>query len=362
MNQGHKGFLASDLATALNVPRTTVNDWLARYADYLDFELRGKRKMYSPKALAILRDIAALRDAGKAAFEIEAELAGRYGLHPEVAPETGVAENEPKIAPEPAAGQDAPARTQESHALAKIDAGELERLFARLEDQEKMRQRSARRFWKFFLLMTLFLILLLLMTLALVGGFALKKWEEQRAASSGELRNLHTQVDRAKGVIEELKSDFAAADSARNDSVAAVLKALRDGRSEEREQLSLAERRREEELRKIAVELDRSRQDHAANLAKLTAALERQRTDAEKTRHAMADELTSKHEAEIVALREEFARRQLELATRLEKEMTRKIENEKNNAIPAAPEKSGADNPAVPPADPAGAAEKEVKP
>lgn len=361
MDQEHKGFLASDLSAELNVPRTTVNDWLVRYAAYLDFELRGKRKMYSPKALAILRDVAALRDAGKAAFEIEAELAGRYGLHPEVAPETA-AGSAPDPAAAPAPVSDAPARSEESSALAKIDTGELERLFARLEDQEKMRQQSARRFWKSFLLLTLCLLLLLLLALTLIGSFALKKWEEHRAASSGELRNLHTQVERAGGTIEELRSDVAAADQSRDDSFAAVLKALEENRSEAHEQRSLAERRREEELRKIAVELDRSRQDYAANLAGLTAALERQRADAEKTRRAMADELKSRHEAEIVALREEFARRQFELAARLEKEMTRKIEFEKNKAIPAGPEKSGADNPAVPLVEPAAAAEKEVKP
>ena len=35
-----EGYLASDLAAELQVPRTTLNDWLTRYAAHLEFELR----------------------------------------------------------------------------------------------------------------------------------------------------------------------------------------------------------------------------------------------------------------------------------------------------------------------------------
>ena len=36
------------LAAALNVPRTTVNDWLAKYESFIDATAVGKRKVYSP--------------------------------------------------------------------------------------------------------------------------------------------------------------------------------------------------------------------------------------------------------------------------------------------------------------------------
>ena len=89
-------YLASDLAGELGLPRSTINDWLTRYAEYLESENRGKRRFYSEKSLNILREIAELRNAGKSSFEIEQQLAARYGIRPEVAhpeePETAVAE------------------------------------------------------------------------------------------------------------------------------------------------------------------------------------------------------------------------------------------------------------------------------
>ena len=54
-------YLASDLAGDLGLPRSTINDWLARYADYLEVETRGKRKVYSTRSLRILKEIAEMR-------------------------------------------------------------------------------------------------------------------------------------------------------------------------------------------------------------------------------------------------------------------------------------------------------------
>ena len=40
-------YSAAGLATALGVPRTTINDWLTRYENYIDSETIGKRKVYA---------------------------------------------------------------------------------------------------------------------------------------------------------------------------------------------------------------------------------------------------------------------------------------------------------------------------
>ena len=84
-------YLASDLAGELGLPRSTINDWLMRYADYLEVETRGKRKVYSEKSLRILKEISGMRNEGKSSFEIEQLLASRYGIRPEVAPHTPAA-------------------------------------------------------------------------------------------------------------------------------------------------------------------------------------------------------------------------------------------------------------------------------
>ena len=53
------------LAAALNVPRTTVNDWLAKYENFIDATAVGKRKVYSARTLTVLQEVAKLRDMGK---------------------------------------------------------------------------------------------------------------------------------------------------------------------------------------------------------------------------------------------------------------------------------------------------------
>ena len=37
-------YSAAALAAALNVPRTTINDWLTRYENYIDVQQNGKRR------------------------------------------------------------------------------------------------------------------------------------------------------------------------------------------------------------------------------------------------------------------------------------------------------------------------------
>ena len=61
-------YLASDLAGELGLPRSTINDWLVRYADYLEVDTRGKRKVYSAKSLRILKEISEMRNEGKSSF------------------------------------------------------------------------------------------------------------------------------------------------------------------------------------------------------------------------------------------------------------------------------------------------------
>ena len=52
-----KTYLASDLVNELGVARSTINDWLTRYADYLESEARGKRRVYTARSLEVLRHI-----------------------------------------------------------------------------------------------------------------------------------------------------------------------------------------------------------------------------------------------------------------------------------------------------------------
>ena len=76
-----------ELSELLGVKRTTVNDWLAKYAVYMDFSVQGKRRIYSDSTLTVLKKIAELRGQGKSSFDIDSTLAKLYAVHPQPEPE-----------------------------------------------------------------------------------------------------------------------------------------------------------------------------------------------------------------------------------------------------------------------------------
>jgi chromosome segregation ATPase len=80
-------FSVKALAEELSVPRTTVNDWLNRYEQYIECSLQGKRRVYSINSLNVLREISKLRGEGLSSFEIEEALAIRYPVQGVVASE-----------------------------------------------------------------------------------------------------------------------------------------------------------------------------------------------------------------------------------------------------------------------------------
>jgi len=79
-----KTYLASELSLLIGVPRTTINDWLSKYAAYIDCDSRGKRRVYNEDTVAVLKEIAALRAEGKNAFEIGVALEAKHGVRPEL--------------------------------------------------------------------------------------------------------------------------------------------------------------------------------------------------------------------------------------------------------------------------------------
>ncbi len=73
-----------ELSDKLSVPRTTITDWLVRYATFIDFKIQGKRKIYTDKSIEVLVEIKDLRDKGLSSFDIEEELAKRHPIHGEL--------------------------------------------------------------------------------------------------------------------------------------------------------------------------------------------------------------------------------------------------------------------------------------
>ena len=82
--ENEKTYIVADFVKILDVPRTTLKDWLSRYEDYIEFEIRGRRKIYFESSLVILKEIAKLRKAGKTAPQILLELSSAHPVNTQI--------------------------------------------------------------------------------------------------------------------------------------------------------------------------------------------------------------------------------------------------------------------------------------
>lgn len=284
MTTENRRFLASDLSQELELPRSTINDWLTRYAEYLESENRGKRRFYSEKALNILREIAELRNAGKSSFEIEQQLAARYGIRPEVAhpeePETAVAEAptaprdpEENSASAPGEGETLPMLRPAFDEMSSQFTREFTALAAKFEELERERRRMFRRMWFAGLaIMAAALLLLLLLGAALWTLHG--KFERSKAESTAAMATLTRDGEKLSGQLESIR----------------------------------AEQRRETE--KLGVMLDRSRADFQRNAERLGSELAEQRKGFEHRIAELSADAEKKLQTETLRLKEEFARKQ----------------------------------------------------
>ena len=284
MTTENRRFLASDLSQELELPRSTINDWLTRYAEYLESENWGKRRFYSEKSLNNLREIAELRNAGKSSFEIEQQLAARYGIRPEVAhpeePETAVAEAptaprdpEENSASAPGEGETLPMLRPAFDEMSSQFTREFTALAAKFEELGRERRRMFRRMWFAGLaIMAAALLLLLLLGAALWTLHG--KFERSKAESTAAMATLTRDGEKLSGQLESIR----------------------------------AEQRRETE--KLGVMLDRSRADFQRNAERLGSELAEQRKGFEHRIAELSADAEKKLQTETLRLKEEFARKQ----------------------------------------------------
>ena len=329
-----EGYLASDLAAELQVPRTTLNDWLTRYAAHLEFELRGKRKIYSPRSLDVLKAVAALRDSGLGAFEIENELTAKFGIRPEV--DEPPAPTETPSAAESSASADTAVIPSAQPALPALPTeADWAKLSAMIEELQERRQSAVRRFY--------WIMAGLLLTVILAGtwltGKVYQAWEASRRDAAEQIeslrqdnRSLQNSLTEAGKSLETMRQESSAReDAARKDAAAKqqeFQKAIQD-LSDTMKQTRLDD---QNEIKRLAAELDRQRAEARAELEKL-----RQTESGRRT-------------AEIIRIKEEFAKTQKELLERLDRESAERIRLEKEAAARKALD-------SLPPPAPAPAAE-----
>ena len=296
----NKSYLVSDLAAELNIPRTTVNDWLKIYGPYLESELRGKRKVYPERSLRILQEIKTMRDNGASPGTIEQDLAERYGIRPE--PVLPAAEP----AAEGTVAENAPAQPQTPAAALVLPDPELKELFQRMLEQDRERQnavrRSARRFMTVFLLLLLFL----------AAGLVLTAW------------HFSLKLARAESLAAQRQHTADQAIAAAAQHLTEIRKLQENAREESARYAS--------QLEKLAVTLDRTRQDYQQEAAKLNRELAENKKAADAALQAMRKDESTRREAEIAELKRAFATSQKTLLTQYETERAARLEAEAGKA------------------------------
>ena len=80
-----KTYTVMELAEAVGVARTTINDWLSKYSPYIDFKTVGRRRVYTAAAVEVLKEISELRNQGLASGDIETELSKKHPMRAEPA-------------------------------------------------------------------------------------------------------------------------------------------------------------------------------------------------------------------------------------------------------------------------------------
>ena len=223
-------YSAAALAAQLNVPRTTINDWLSRYEDYIDVEMLGKRKVYSRRSLEVLQTVQRLRDEGKSGSEISVFLSQNYGINPEVSVESAAAAapaEEPVVPPTPEMIGDFTAvendlENPQLPALQQFErsAMELTSFIAELREQH---QKSVRRSRTVIFLMLVLIVLLLGAAAGLVQAVRMQMAERQYETA----RMQENMQKMANGFTAELQAQEKARRNERAESARSI-KSLQD--------------------------------------------------------------------------------------------------------------------------------------
>ena len=128
----HNLYSISDLADQVGVPRTTITDWLGKYARFVELQTQGRRRFYTERTLSVLCKVAELRTAGRSIGDIDGELERIFPVHPTVEPPDAPSEPFPGAAPgvdQAATSPDESGSAQQTYAVMKQENDELYDLF-----------------------------------------------------------------------------------------------------------------------------------------------------------------------------------------------------------------------------------------
>lgn len=243
-----KNYTVMELAGQIGVPRTTINDWLGRYSQYIDTVQQGKRKVYSESALNVLREIAALRNSGKAFADIETELSAKHPIRAvPVPPQEESAEPKKQPQPESAGAKEPqPAQgegfaliaRQQSEEIGKLIGESFRNMDERIRELESL--SASQRRMSYFWLGACILFLLIL------AGGSYFAWQQIEHARTENRRLVRSQAE-SNEKISVLKEQSVAL-IAGNESFKANIAKLE---SEMKEQKKAFEQNLQQESRRL---------------------------------------------------------------------------------------------------------------
>ncbi|MCP3966411.1 MAG: MerR family transcriptional regulator [Lentisphaerae bacterium] len=303
--ENRKNYSIAELSRELDVARTTLNDWMARYSHYIEYENQGRRKVFFDSSLSVLREISALREEGKNSFEIEKELSKRHPFHAEVTGENPEEEKpeEPKMENNNVdESQDAPESTelltleqqllpavkQQTEEVTKLLSEQFKRLTENMEETRKIADKSAKRSHRWLAVAVALIVCLgaLAVVLAVKLSGALDKQEQNLTTSQKEIRS---SVDKSsKMLYDDLKG--------------------REAKLKEQEA----------KLNQLAVMLDRNNDNYQDNVKKLQAQLTTQRKSFEDMIKKYSNNVEKQRQATVALLKSDFAAQRLKLLKQIE--------------------------------------------
>lgn len=283
-----KAYTIVELAEALNVPRTTLNDWLTRFYQYIECETRGKRKVYFDTSLEVLKEISELRNTGLASPEIEVELAKRHPVHAEIAPPT----------PEGLEGGEQPQNeeTQEmmppvvrkqTEEIGRMLGKELQNIAERLEASKNQNKSFARKTMRWYIL-----ALLLIVAMGATAIIVTLKAAEL-------LKMQDSKIDNSRLILGKI--------DLQNNSIVKEL--------QQRDQLIA---KQNQDLQRMSIMLDKNSGDYQKNIEKLQSELNQQREDFKNMVDKASKNADTKTSGELAAMKDYLAKEKLEYVQKIE--------------------------------------------
>ncbi len=279
-----KFYSVSELADNLKLARTTVNDWISRYSQYIDFEMQGRRKIYPESTLNVMKEISELRDSGMSSFDIETELAKRHPVHGEVDTGDNPQSDTSEKKREPGTDEFGLVAKHQTTEVATLISDQLKLMALKMEDIEKSNTEISTRSWRWFWL-SIFIFI------ALIAVTALSAYKLQEFLDANKTLSVKNTKLTAEGrkTYENLMRNRL------------MLKA------------------KQQEVESISSVLDRKTQEYHRKSTNLQRQYHSRETEYEKLLNKTREDAKRKHQEALLAIREEYAKKRLDLIKQLEK-------------------------------------------